>query len=244
MYKEEKKTVLITGSTGDIGKRVAVALAHNDIRLILHYHKNEKMAKEMYSTLHKKSEIEIYQVDLSSKEEVKSFYKQISKRYKRIDVIINIAGICDDMAMLNMSYESWLNVINTNLSSIFLVCHYFTRLMLENGGKIINISSYMGIVGSARQCNYSASKAGIIGLTKSLAKELGQFNIAVNSICPGFISTQMNCMEPQKMHRAQEKSVLSIKYALSDLVEVINLLASDKIKGISGQNFILDSRIL
>ena len=159
--------------------------------------------------------------------------------------MINNAGKNDDDFVLFLSEERWDNVIDTNLKGTFLCSKYFGKKMIQDKrGKIINIASLKGQLGSEGQTNYAASKAGIIALTKSMAKEMGKMNVSVNAICPGYIKTDLNRTNSYKCKIAEEMSALKIEFGLEDFVNFVVFIASDYVQGISGQVFNIDSRIM
>lgn len=188
------KTVLITGGSRGIGKCIAENLAKEGYNVVLNYNKSEKQAKQIQKELQEQGKsIEIYKADISKREEVKKMIKFTLNKFKNIDILINNAGIAKLQMFNDITDEDWNEMINTNLNSVF----YCTQEVLENmvhnkNGCIINISSIWGMVGASCEVAYSVSKAGIDGMTKALAKELGLSNIRVNSIAPGVIDTEMN----------------------------------------------------
>lgn len=188
------KTVLITGGSRGIGKCMAENLAKEGYKVILNYNKSEKQAKQIKTELKEQGiEIEIYKADVSKREEVKKMIKYTLNRFKSIDVLINNAGIAKLQMFNDITDEDWNEMLNTNLNSVFYCIQETLPNMIHNkNGCIINISSIWGLVGASCEVAYSVSKAGIIGMTKALAKELGPSNIRVNSIAPGVIDTDMN----------------------------------------------------
>ena len=188
------KTVLVTGGSRGIGKCIVENLAGEGYNVVLNYNKSEKQAKEVKKILEEKGyKIEIFKADVSKREEVKRLVKFTINKFENIDVLINNAGIAKLQMFNDITDEDWNEMIGTNLNSAF----YTTQEVLPNmihskNGCIINISSIWGMVGASCEVAYSVSKAGIIGMTKALAKELGLSNIRVNSIAPGVIDTEMN----------------------------------------------------
>lgn len=246
MISMTNKVVLVTGASKGLGAEVVQAFAKLQAKVIINYDKDIEKAQEL------KKKIAIYngnciliKADVSKQSEVANMYMWVKKHVGKIDVLINNAGICDDNLLQLMTEKCWEKVIDTNLKGTFLCCREFSKMMIrQKEGKIINISSLKGEIGCVGQVNYSASKAGIIALTKSLAKELGQFNISVNCICPGFAVTDLNRNNRNKYEMAKKNSVLSIEYTTPDMVNFLLFLSSDYIRGISGQVFNLDSRLL
>ena len=182
--------VLVTGASRGIGREIAKNLAMKGNKVIANYNKSEKAAQ----SLQKESEnIEIYKADVSKRQEVKQMVEYIINKYSKIDVLINNAGISEYKIFTDVTDDDWQKVINTNLYSAFCVTQEVLHNMISyKNGCIINISSIWGMVGASCETIYSIAKAGIDGMTKSLAKELGPSNIRVNSIAPGIIDTDMN----------------------------------------------------
>lgn len=182
--------VLVTGASRGIGRAITEELANLGHTVIANYNKSEKEAK---SLAEKYKNIDIYKADVSKREEVKGMAEYVLNKYKKIDVLVNNAGIDQEKMFQDITDEDWNNIINVNLYSVFCVTQEFVNNMISNkSGCIINISSIYGTNGGACATAYSATKAGIDGITKSLAKELGPSNIRVNSIAPGCINTDMN----------------------------------------------------
>lgn len=188
------KTVLITGGSRGIGKCIAENLAKDGYNVVLNYNKSEKQAKEIKKKLEEQGiKIEIYKADVSKREEVKKLVKFTLNKFENIDILINNAGIAKIQMFNDITDEDWNEMINTNLNSVFYCIQESLPNMIHNkNGCIINISSIWGLVGASCEVAYSVSKAGIDGMTKSLAKELGLSNIRVNSVAPGVIDTEMN----------------------------------------------------
>lgn len=186
------KTVIVTGGSRGIGSAIVKELA-KEYNVVLNYNNSEQLAQQIQEELKEQGyNIEIFKADVSKREEVKALVKFTLEKYKNIDVLINNAGISQTKLFTDITDEDWETMIQTNLSSVF----YCTQEVLENmihnkSGCIINMSSIWGITGGSCEVHYSVSKAGIDGMTKALAKELGASNIRVNSIAPGIISTDM-----------------------------------------------------
>lgn len=188
------KIVIVTGASRGIGREIAKALAIKGYKVIANFNKSEIQMKELKEELKiKKIDIDCYKADLSKREEAEALTQYVLKKYKKIDILINNAGISQIKEFTQITDEDWNNMINTNLNSVFYMTQEVCKNMINNKqGCIINISSIWGIVGASCEVHYSVSKAGIDAMTKSLAKELGPSNIRINSIAPGIIDTEMN----------------------------------------------------
>lgn len=189
------KNVIVTGASRGIGKSIAELLANNGYNILINYNYSENNAFDLYNRL--KSEglsVRLFKADVSKRDEVKSMMEYCIKEFGSIDILINNAGISQEKLFTDITDEDFDNIININLKSVFYCCQEALKYILPNKrGKIINISSVWGIVGASCEVHYSASKAGVIGLTKALSKELGPSNIQVNCIAPGIIKTDMLC---------------------------------------------------
>lgn len=202
-----KKIILITGASRGIGRDIAKTLSKDSNNMVIaNYNKSEKEAIELKEGLKSEGiDIEIIKADVSKRNEAKEMVQEVLNKYGKIDVLINNAGISQYKLFNDITDEEWDNIINTNLKSAFMVTQEAVRNMINNKeGCIINISSIWGVAGASMEVAYSTSKAGLIGLTKSLAKELGPSNIRVNAIAPGIINTGMN-------NRFSEDELQSIK---------------------------------
>ncbi|MGG4268305.1 SDR family NAD(P)-dependent oxidoreductase, partial [Peribacillus simplex] len=184
-----KKTVIITGGTGDLGQSIIDKFYRNDYNVYFTYFGNETKARLIEDNY---PGVTAIHVDIRDYNQVREFIESIYLKNERIDCLINNAGIKKDKTISFMNQKSWQEVIDTNLNGTFNCCKFVSKYMINQGhGNIVNISSVSGIKGIEGQTNYSASKAGINGLTKTLAKELGKYNVRVNAICPGFIQSDM-----------------------------------------------------
>ena len=188
-----KKVILVTGASRGLGNNIVRSLANNNI-VIANYNKSVEQAIKLKEDMQEKQvDIDIIKADVSNREEVNSMVSTIIEKYGKIDVLINNAGISQYKLFTDISDEDWDIVMNNNLKSVFITTQEVLKSMISRKeGLIINISSVWGVTGAAMEVAYSTSKAGIIGLTKSLAKELGPSNIRVNAIAPGIINTEMN----------------------------------------------------
>ncbi len=242
-----KKTALITGATRGIGKQIAKTLAEAGYDIAINYRKENE---ELKST---KQEIEqtgakclTVQGDVSNYEDCEKIAKEIIEEYGKIDVLVNNAGITKDTLLMRMKKEDFEDVINVNLIGTFNMTKNTIPYMMKNrSGRIINISSVVGISGNAGQANYAASKAGIIGFTKSLAKEVGSRNILVNSIAPGFIETAMTEVLKEEIKEEIAKTIpLKRMGKAQDVANVVKFLASEESSYITGQVIHVDGGML
>ncbi len=188
-----EKLAIVTGGSRGIGKACALELARAGYDVVINYAGNSDAAEKTVDEIKALGvDSAAYKFDVSNKEEVEKNMAEIISKYGRVDILVNNAGITRDDLFIRMNDEKWEAVINTNLNSAFYVSHPVIKVMMkQRSGAIINMSSVVGLYGNMGQANYSAAKAGLVGFTKSLAKELGSRNIRVNAIAPGFIQTDM-----------------------------------------------------
>ena len=227
----EKKVAIITGASRGIGRCIAYSLAKKGITVIANYNHSEKKAVELKEELRKeKIDIDIIQADVSKREEAKRLVQFAIEKYGKIDILINNAGIAEYKLFTEETDEDWNRVINNNLYSAFVMCQEVSRNMIKNKkGCIINISSIWGMVGACLEVIYSVSKAGIDGLTKALAKELGPSNIRVNSIAPGAIDTDMNSdLTKEELKELEEDTPLGKIGKPEDIAKCVNWLIEDE----------------
>ena len=198
--QDKQKIAIVTGASRGIGREVAKELAESGITVIANYNKSEEEAKKLQQELEEKNfKLEIFKADVSKREDVKKLVEYTIEKYGKIDILINNAGISEYKLFTDETDEDWDKLINTNLYSAFAMSQEVIPNMVHNKkGCIINISSIWGIVGGSLEVLYSISKAGLDGMTKALAKELGPSNIRVNSIAPGMINTKMNSKFTEK----------------------------------------------
>ncbi len=234
------KVALVTGASRGIGSAIAKELADNGYTVVINYAGNEEKAKEVLHSIGANGMI--YKADVSSYEACEIMVKTVLEKYGQIDVLVNNAGITKDNLILRMTHEDFLDVIQTNLASTFYMCKLVSKVMMKQRyGKIINMSSVVGIHGNTGQANYAASKGGVISLTKSLAKELASRNILVNAIAPGFIDTDMtNALGDGVKEKILESIPLHKMGNPSDIASMVSFLASDKANYITGQIFSID----
>lgn len=235
MTKQEK-TAIVTGAARGIGKSIAALLAKNRLNIVVSdilYEDAQKTAKELESFDIKALAIK---TDVSNAGDVDKLIKTTLEEFGSVEYLINNAGITRDNLSIRMSEEEWDQVIDINLKGTFLCSQYAAKAMMKKRfGKIVNISSVSGILGTAGQANYASSKAGIIALTKSMARELGGRNITVNAIAPGFILTEMTEKLPDKV-KEDYLTQIPLKRAgtADDIAEVVNFLISPSASYITG----------
>ena len=233
-----KKVALITGATRGIGKQIAITLAKEGYNIALNYRKeNEDLENAKKEIAELGVEVLAVQGDVSKYEDCERFVKEIIEKFGKIDVLVNNAGITRDCLLIRMKEEDFKQVIDTNLGGTYNVTkNVISYMMKAHSGRIINISSVVGIVGNAGQTNYSASKAGIIGFTKSLAKEVASRNILVNAIAPGFIETDMTGVLKEEIKNEIAKNIpMKRMGSAQEVAKVVKFLTSDDSSYITGQ---------
>ena len=218
---------LVTGGSGGIGKACALHLAQAGYNVVINYAGNEEAAKQTVSELEALGvKAEAVKFDISNHDEAQEAVAKIIEKYGRIDVLVNNAGITRDGLFMRMSKENWDAVINTNLTGAFNVTQPVIKVMMkQRSGAIVNMASIVGIYGNAGQANYAAAKAGLIGFTKSLAKELASRNIRVNAVAPGFVQTDMT----KSLDSAQISEHIPLKRLgdADDIAGAVKFLAVD-----------------
>lgn len=241
------KCALITGATRGIGKQIAITLAKQGYNIALNYRKENEELENTKKEIEKIG-VQVLAVkgDVANFENCENFVKQVIERFGQIDVLVNNAGITKDMLLMRMKKEDFEQVIDTNLVGTFNVTKNVVPYMMKaRSGRIINISSVVGISGNAGQTNYSASKAGIIGFTKSLAKEIASRNILVNAVAPGFIETNMTDVLKDDVKQEIAKNIpLKRIGTTQDVANVVKFLASDDSSYITGQVINVDGGML
>ena len=241
------KVAFITGATRGIGKAIALELANEGYNIALNY-RTENEALESLKKEISEIGVECYPVqgDVSKAEDAERMTKEIIEHFEQIDVLVNNAGITKDNLILRMKEEEFTDVINVNLVGTFNITKNVIKYMTKKRyGKIINLSSVVGISGNAGQSNYAASKAGIIGFTKSIAKELASRNITANAVAPGFIQTDMTNVLKDEVKEAIEGTIpLKRLGTAEDVAKVVKFLASDESSYITGQVINVDGGML
>ena len=237
------KIAVVTGASRGIGRAIATKLAKLGATVIINYNGSAEKAEEVkQKIIADGGRAEIMQCNVADYDSCEAFFKEIINQFKRIDILVNNAGITKDGLMMRMSEEDFTSVIDVSLKGTFHGIRFASRQMMkQRSGRIINMSSVVGISGNAGQVNYAASKAGVIGMTKSAAKELASRNITVNAIAPGFIETDMTSVLSEKVIEETMKQIpLGRLGSAEDIAETAAFLASDAAAYITGQVISVD----
>lgn len=237
------KIALVTGASRGIGRENALTLASYGATVIINYNGSKDKAEEVMAKIQAQGgNASVYGCNVSDYGAVETMMKELVKEYGRIDILVNNAGITKDGLLMKMSEEEYDAVLDINLKGTFNCIKHISRQMLkQKSGRIINLSSVVGVYGNAGQVNYSASKAGVIGITKSVAKEIGSRGITVNAVAPGFIITEMTDAMPEDAKKQVAERIAMKKLGTTkDVAELIAFLASDKAAYITGQVICVD----
>lgn len=232
------KTAIVTGGSCGIGAACVDLLAQNHYNVLINYNTSENEALDLYNKLNNKGcSVRIFRANVCSREEVSNMMNYCIKEFNSIDVLVNNAGISQEKLFIDITDDDWDKMINTNLKSIFYTTQEVLKYMIpEKKGKIINISSMWGQVGASCEVHYSTAKAGVIGMTKALAKELGPSNIQVNSVAPGVINTKMlNGFTNEDLDVLKEETPLMRLGTPMDIAKSVYFLASEDSDFITGQ---------
>ncbi|MBW4827115.1 MAG: 3-oxoacyl-[acyl-carrier-protein] reductase [Clostridiaceae bacterium] len=243
----KKKNALVTGGSRGIGRAIAIELSKQGANVIITYNSSKEKAKEVIKEIEKNGVKGLaIKANVSSEEDVKNMMKTIKSQFDSIDVLVNNAGVTKDNLLVRMKSEDWDEVINTNLKGVYLCTKAVARgMMKKRYGKIVNVASVVGISGNAGQGNYSASKAGVIGFTKSIAKELGSRGINVNGVAPGFVETDMTEVLSEDIKEQSLKMIPLKRFAKpEDIANVVVFLCSEKANYITGQIINVDGGML
>ncbi|MBO9130192.1 3-oxoacyl-[acyl-carrier-protein] reductase [Bacillus sp. 165] len=237
------KVALITGASRGIGRAIALEMARQGAKVVVNFAGNELKAKEVVDEINSLgSEAIAVKADVANSEEVAQMVKQTVEVFGQIDILVNNAGITKDNLLMRMKEEEWDAVVNTNLKGVFLTTKAVSRhMMRQRSGRIINLASVVGVIGNAGQANYVAAKAGVIGLTKTSAKELASRNVTVNAIAPGFIVTDMTDVLTEEVKAEMLKVIPLAKFGeADDIANTAVFLASDRSGYITGQTIHID----
>ena len=237
------RVALVTGGSRGIGRAISIALAASGATVVVNYRGNAAAADETVAAISAAGGKAIaIQADVANGDDVKRLFSEVTSAYGRLDILVNNAGITRDTLMMRMKDEDWDAVLDTNLKSQFLTTRAAISTMVRaRYGRIINITSVVGLMGNAGQANYAAAKAGIIGFTKSVAREIGSRSITVNAFAPGFIDTELTAVLNDDMREALKKQIpLGRLGSPEDVAGVVTFLASDQAAYITGQTFNCD----
>lgn len=237
------KIALVTGASRGIGRQIAISMAREGALVIVNYNGSAARAEETVKEITESGgQAEAVQCNVADYAAVEEMMKYVIGKYKRLDILVNNAGITKDNLLMKMGEEDFDAVIGINLKGAFNCTKHVSRQMLkQKGGRIINISSVSGVMGNAGQANYCASKAGVIGLTKSVARELGSRGITVNAIAPGFIDTEMTKVLSEDVKKAMGEQIPLKRFGRTeDVAEAAVFLASDRAAYITGQVISVD----
>jgi 3-oxoacyl-[acyl-carrier protein] reductase len=237
------KTAIVTGGARGIGKSIAMTLAAAGANIVINYTRSSKEAEDVVEEAKKLGVSALaVKADVSKNDEIENLVKEVLNQFGSIDILVNNAGITRDNLLIRMSEEDFQAVIDINLKGAFICTKHVSKVMMkQRAGKIINIASVVGVMGNAGQSNYAASKAGLIGFTKSIAKELAKRNINVNAVAPGYIETDMTATLPEKV---REAFMINIPMARGgspqDVADVVLFLSSKYSDYITGQVINID----
>ncbi|WP_431807318.1 3-oxoacyl-[acyl-carrier-protein] reductase [Lysinibacillus sphaericus] len=243
MRKLEDKVAVVTGASRGIGRAIALKLADEGAKVVVNYSGSQAKAEEVVATIQANGgEAIAVQASVSKTEEVTALMDAAVKTFGALDILVNNAGITRDNLLMRMKEEEWDDVLDTNLKGVFLCTKAVTRQMMkQRAGRIINISSIVGVAGNAGQANYVAAKAGVIGLTKTTAKELASRNILVNAIAPGFIETEMTEQLPEDLKQGMLTQIPLAKLGQpEDIAKAVAFLASEDANYMTGQTLHID----
>ena len=241
------KVALVTGASGGIGRSIALKLASQGARLGVHYNSDKTRAEEIAEEIRRAdSEAIPVAADVTNSTQVQDMFRRLEDDWGGVDILVNNAGINKDSLLIRMSESDWDDVVEVNLKGAFLCCRAAAKTMLrKRWGRIIIISSVVGMVGNVGQANYAASKAGLVGLTKSLAREIASRNITVNSLTPGFIETGMaKTMTKEMMELVTSRIAMRHLGSPQDVASLVAFLAGEEAGYITGQAFSVDGGLV
>jgi len=245
--KLKDKVAIVTGGTRGIGRAISLLFAEEGAKVIANFSKDVGAAENLMKEAESKGlKIRLFKADVTQFDQVKEMAEETFAQYGRIDILVNNVGLLRDNLLMLMSDEDWDSLIKTNLTSLFYCCKTVIRKMIpERQGKIINISSVSGILGTAGQTNYAATKGGVISFTKSLARELGSFNIHVNAVAPGLIESEVISKMPKaKVEAIIKSSSLGRMGKPEEVAKAVLFLASDDSNYVTGQTIVVDGGII
>ncbi|MDK2803832.1 MAG: 3-oxoacyl-[acyl-carrier protein] reductase [Peptostreptococcaceae bacterium] len=231
------KTAVITGATKGLGKQIALELAKDGFEIVINYRTENDSLAQMVEEINKTTKAYTFKADISNFDEAKALIDFAASETGKIDLLVNNAGITNDKLLVRMSEEDFSKVIDINLKGTFNCIRHASRLMMKQKfGRIVNISSVIGLIGNVGQANYAASKAGVIGLTKSAAREMAPYSVTVNAIAPGFIKSDMTDKLTDEIKDNIKSSIPMRKIGEpKDVANLVKFLANDETGYITGQ---------
>lgn len=234
---KNKKTALVTGGARGIGAAICKSLAASGYNVAVNYNSSEEAAEELKKRLSDITKAEIFRADVSDSLQVNSMFDEIEKAFGGVDILVNNAGVAEQVLFTDITDEQWEKMIGTNLTGAFNCCRRALKYMINNKeGSIINIASMWGEVGASMEVHYSTAKAGLIGLTKALAKEVGPSGIRVNAVSPGVVLTDMMYQFSEEDKRLlADETPLGVLGDVEDIASAVSFLASEKARFITGQ---------
>ncbi|HAA03728.1 MAG TPA: beta-ketoacyl-ACP reductase [Syntrophobacteraceae bacterium] len=238
MNAGQERVMVVTGASRGIGKAIAVALAAPGHKIIVNYQSNEAAAKETAAAVEARgAQAYLWRFNVADAQEVKDAFKEIVGQHQRLDVLVNNAGITRDNLVALMKPSEWDDVLDTNLKGLFLCSQAVVKpMMRQRYGRMVNVTSVVGVIGNAGQCNYAAAKAGIIGFTRSLARELISRNITVNAVAPGYVETEMTASMAEKAREALLAQIPAARVGTpQEVAAAVRFLVSDEAGYITGQ---------
>jgi 3-oxoacyl-[acyl-carrier protein] reductase len=243
----ENKVAIVTGGAAGIGRFISLELARRGAKVVLNYNRSEQKANELVEEIKSfGGQAYAVQADISNYEDAERLVKEAISKFGTLNIVINNAGITDDALILRMSEDQFDRVINTNLKGVWNVSKHAAKPLLKSGyGRIINISSVSGVLGNAGQSNYSSAKAGVIGLTKALAREFASRGVTVNAVAPGFIETEMTKKLSQEISDAWSNQIPLKRFGQSEEVAyAVCFLASEEASYITGHTLEVDGGLV
>jgi 3-oxoacyl-[acyl-carrier protein] reductase len=239
----DQRSVLVTGASRGIGRAIALRAAEEGARVAVNYLSRAEAADEVVQMIRQKgADAFAVRADVSDAVQVESMVSEVTAKHGSLDVLVNNAGVTKDALLVRMKPEDWESVINTNLKSVYNCTKVAARVMMrQRSGRIINIASTVGLKGNAGQANYAAAKAGIVGFSKSVARELATRGVTVNVVAPGFIETDMTEVLSAEVKNAILAQVPLARFGqVSDVADAVVFLASDQASYITGQVIVVD----
>ena len=232
-----KKCALVTGGAKGIGEAICRALARDGYSIAINYNSSYASASKLKESLSSVTDVEIFKADVSDSQQVNAMFDEIEKLFGGVDLLVNNAGIAGQVLFTDITDDMWQRMIGVNLTGAFNCCRRALPSMINNkSGNIINVASMWGEVGASMEVHYSAAKAGLIGLTKALAKEVGLSGVRVNAVSPGVVLTDMmSTFSDEDKASLKEETPLNVLGEASDIADAVSFLASDKARFITGQ---------